>query len=170
MTASVSQIGPREVLTRIALGFISPISRLPTRPRLRSLSTRCTERMSERRNSSSFSTRSTPCAAAFSAVRFWLQAIAFMLKASPTRATALAHRGDDFGVGERAHDIVLVGERETLDRDLDATVLDRRPVRHLERDALIIIQNAEPHCWPPCPRMLKDVIARGAKQSRAAAN
>ena len=56
------QIGPREVLTRIALGFISPISRAPTRPRLRGLSTRCTERMSERRNSSSFSTRSTPCA------------------------------------------------------------------------------------------------------------
>src|SRR6266704_1444210 len=122
MTASVSQIGPREVLTRIALGFISPISRLPTRPRLRGLSTRCTERMSERRNSSSFSTRSTPCSAAFSAVRFWLQAVADAFG----ECRALAHRGDDLAVGERAHDVVLVGERKSLDRDLDPAIPDRR--------------------------------------------
>ena len=58
---------------------------------------------------------------------------------------ALAHCADDLAVGERAHHRVLIGESIALDGDLDAAAPDRRPVRHVERDALVIIENAEPH-------------------------
>jgi hypothetical protein len=37
-----------------------------------------------------------------------------------------------------------------LDGDFDAAAPDRRPVRHIERDTLVVIENAEPHlCVPP---------------------
>ncbi len=52
---------------------------------------------------------------------------------------ALAHRTDDLAVGERAHDIVLIGERKSLNRDLNAARPDRCPIRHVERDALVIV-------------------------------
>ena len=52
---------------------------------------------------------------------------------------ALAHRGDDLAVGQRAYDIVLIGERETLDRDLDAARPHPGPIGHGERDALVIV-------------------------------
>src|SRR5437763_2027405 len=58
---------------------------------------------------------------------------------------ALAHRRDNRAVGERAQDIIGIGEGKALHGDLDAAGADRRPIRHLERDALIIIENAEPH-------------------------
>src|SRR5579862_3284461 len=63
----------------------------------------------------------------------------------PRKRGALAHRRDDLAVGERAHHVILVGERKALDGDLDAARPHRRPIRHVERDALVIVQNAEPH-------------------------
>src|SRR5947208_5650258 len=58
---------------------------------------------------------------------------------------ALTHRRDDLAVGERAHDILGIGERKALYGDLDAAGAHRRPIRHTVRDALITIENAEPH-------------------------
>ena len=58
---------------------------------------------------------------------------------------ALAHRADNLAIGKRAHDIVLIGEREALDRDLDAARPNRRPIRHVERDALVIVKDADAH-------------------------
>jgi hypothetical protein len=49
-------IGPRDVLTSNAVGFISANSALPTRPRERSLSTRWMVKTSARLNNSSFDT------------------------------------------------------------------------------------------------------------------
>src|SRR5205814_6347724 len=66
---------------------------------------------------------------------------------------ALAHRRDNLAVGERAHDIIGIGERKALHGDLDAAGAHRRPIRHIERDALIIIENAEPHDVTPETRM-----------------
>src|SRR5947207_5092670 len=66
---------------------------------------------------------------------------------------ALTHRRDDLAVGERAHDILGIGERKALYGDLDAAGAHRRPIRHIERDALIIIENAEPHDVTPETRM-----------------
>ena len=62
----------------------------------------------------------------------------------------LAHCRDKLGIGERAHHRVLIGESMPLDGDFDAAAPDRRPVRHIERDTLVVIENAEPHrCVPP---------------------
>src|SRR4029077_20839293 len=45
------------------------------------------------------------------------------------------------------------GERKPLDRDLDAAVAQRRPVRHVECDALIIVEDADAHrLFLPCLR------------------
>src|ERR1700740_1408187 len=105
MIASVSQIGPREVLTRIALFFISPISRAPTRPRLRGLSTRCTDRMSARRNNLSFSTRSTAPARAEAA-----DGLAGDPVADPGLPAALAHKGVVLGDAPRGAEDEAPGE------------------------------------------------------------
>ena len=85
--ASPSTIGPRDVLMRIAVGFMSASSRAPTRLRVRGDRTVWMLMTSERRNSSSLSTRSAPWALARSGVRFSLQAITFMPMAVQTFAT-----------------------------------------------------------------------------------
>ncbi len=54
---------------------------------MRSLNTKCTETMSACRSNSSFDTSAAPTAAAFSAVRFWLQANTRMPNARPIFAT-----------------------------------------------------------------------------------
>src|SRR6476619_6368792 len=59
----------------------------PTRLRVRLLSTKWIVRMSACSNSWSFETRIAPAALADSGVMFWLQAIRFIPKALPTRAT-----------------------------------------------------------------------------------
>src|SRR6185503_15428504 len=81
------ECGPREVLTRVALGFIRPSSRAPMVPRLRALKTRCSVTTSLCARSASFSTRVAPHSAARAGVRLLLQAITFMPKAVPTLAT-----------------------------------------------------------------------------------
>ena len=58
---------------------------------------------------------------------------------------ALAHRRDELGIGERAHHRVLIGEGMALDGDFDAAAPYRRPVRHVECDTLVIVENAQPH-------------------------
>src|SRR4051795_4934448 len=62
-------MGPRLVLTRIAVGFISASSRSPIRSRVRSESCRWIVTTSAVASSSSFSTRRTPTSAARSAGR-----------------------------------------------------------------------------------------------------
>ena len=73
-SASSSTIGPRDVLTSTALGFIAASSRAPISPRVRSLRRRWMVTTSERASSSSLVTGSTPAARAASGSRFWLQA------------------------------------------------------------------------------------------------
>src|SRR6266849_7645906 len=59
----------------------------PTRPRVRLLNTKWIVRISARSNSWPLETRIAPAALAASGVMFWLQAIKFIPKALPTRAT-----------------------------------------------------------------------------------
>jgi hypothetical protein len=56
MRADSSTIGPRDVLISNAVGFISPSSAAPTRPRVRPLSTRWMVRTSARLKNSSLDT------------------------------------------------------------------------------------------------------------------
>jgi hypothetical protein len=72
----------------MAEGFIAASSDTPMMPRVRRLSTNSTDRMSDSANNSDLETARTPCSAARSGVRFWLQAMTSMSKASPTLATA----------------------------------------------------------------------------------
>src|SRR6266478_5725607 len=51
----------------------------------------------------------------------------------------------DFGNGVRAHHCVLIGEGVALDRDLDTAAPHRRPIRHIERHTLKIVENTKPH-------------------------
>src|SRR6266568_1765416 len=85
--ACSSTIGPRDALINRAVGFILSSSAAPTRPRVRLLNTKWIVRMSARSNSWSLETRIAPAALAASGVMFWLQAIRFIPKALPTRAT-----------------------------------------------------------------------------------
>jgi hypothetical protein len=87
MSACSSTIGPRDVLTSRAVGFMSASSAAPTRPRVRSLRMRWMVTISARRKSSSFVTISAPAAAAVFAVKFWLQAMIYMPNARPMLAT-----------------------------------------------------------------------------------
>src|SRR5260370_1198555 len=80
-------IGPRDALINRAVVFILSSSAAPTRPRVRSLNTKWIVRMSARSNRWSLDTRIAPAAVAASGVMFWLQAIRFIPKALPTRAT-----------------------------------------------------------------------------------
>src|SRR6202043_1624532 len=70
-----------------AVGFILSSSEAPTRPRVRLLKIKWIVRMSARSNSWSLDTRIAPAALAASGGMFWLQAIRFIPKALPTRAT-----------------------------------------------------------------------------------
>ncbi len=85
--AASSTIGPREVFTSNAVGFISASSAAPTIPVERSLSFMWMVSTSDEANSSSLVTWDAPASAAASGVRFWLQAMTVMPKASPMRAT-----------------------------------------------------------------------------------
>src|SRR5438105_3003639 len=85
--ACSSTIGPRDALINRAVGFILSSSAAPTRPRVRLLNTKWIVRISARSNSWSLETRIAPAALAASGVMFWLQAIRFIPKALPTRAT-----------------------------------------------------------------------------------
>src|SRR5215813_8217299 len=85
--ACSSTIGPRDALINQAVGFILSSSAAPTRPRVRLLNTKWIVRMSARANSWSLETRIAPAALAASGVMFWLQAIRFIPKALPIRAT-----------------------------------------------------------------------------------
>src|SRR5438309_7808390 len=85
--ACSSTIGPRDAWINRAVGFILSSSAAPTRPRVRLLNTKWIVRMSARSNSWSLETRIAPAALAASGVMFWLQAIRFIPKALPTRAT-----------------------------------------------------------------------------------
>src|SRR3989442_11951463 len=85
--ACSSTIGPRDALINRAVGFILSSSAAPTRPRVRLLNTKWIVRMSARSNSWSLETRIAPAALAASGVMFWLQAIKFIPKALPIRAT-----------------------------------------------------------------------------------
>src|ERR1700720_1529958 len=82
-----STIGPRDALINRAVGFILSSSADPTRPRVRLLNTKWIVRISARSNSWSLETRIAPAALAASGVMFWLQAIRFIPKALPIRAT-----------------------------------------------------------------------------------
>jgi len=73
-----STMGPREVLTSTAPGFMRASSAAPTRPLVRSESTRWMETKSEAASSSSLLTYRAPASAARSGVRFWLQATTSM--------------------------------------------------------------------------------------------
>jgi hypothetical protein len=85
--ACSSMIGPRDVLISRAVAFIRPSSAAPTKPRVRLLNTKWIVRMSARSNNWSLETRIAPAALAASGVMFWLQAIKFIPKALPIRAT-----------------------------------------------------------------------------------
>src|SRR2546425_2927231 len=85
--ACSSTIGPRDALINRAVGFILSSSAVLTRPRVRLLNTKWIVRMSARSNSWSLETRIAPAALAASGVMFWLQAIKFIPKALPIRAT-----------------------------------------------------------------------------------
>src|SRR6266853_693624 len=85
--ASSSTIGTRDALINRAVGFILSSSAAPIRPRVRLLNTKWIVRMSARSYSWSLETRIAPAAMAASDVMFWLQAIRFIPKALPTRAT-----------------------------------------------------------------------------------
>src|SRR5262249_9181951 len=61
---------------------------------------------------------------------------------------ALAHRRDDLGLREGTRGFILIGEGFTLDDDI-GTALERRPVRHIERHALVVVENAKPHVVSP---------------------
>jgi len=75
------------VLTSNAVGFISPSSAAPTKPRERSLSTRWMVKTSARLNNSSLDTYVAPACSAACGVRFVLHAMTSMPNALPTRAT-----------------------------------------------------------------------------------
>src|ERR1700738_1739700 len=51
----------------------------------------------------------------------------------------------DFGKGVRAHHRARIGEGMALDGDLDSAASHRGPIRHVERYALVIVEDAEPH-------------------------
>src|SRR5467141_3890313 len=85
--ACSSTIGPRDALINRAVGFILSSSAAPTRPRVRLLNTKWIVKMSARSNSWSLETRIAPAALAAPGVMFWLQAIRFIPKALPIRAT-----------------------------------------------------------------------------------
>src|SRR5580700_2968869 len=85
--ACSSTIGPRDALINQAVGFILFNSVAPTRPRVRLLKTKWIVRMSACSNNWSLETRIAPAALAASGVMFWLQAISFIPKAVPIRAT-----------------------------------------------------------------------------------
>ena len=87
INAASSTIGPRAVLTSSALGFIHSSAWASTRPRLRSLSTRCTDSTSACSNNCCLLTYVTPTCSARSAVRFSLQAITRMPNTWPNCAT-----------------------------------------------------------------------------------
>jgi hypothetical protein len=87
INACSSTIGPRDALINRAVGFILSSSAVPTSPRVRLLNTKWIVRMSARSNSWSLETRIAPAAVAASGVMFWLQAMRFIPKALPTRAT-----------------------------------------------------------------------------------
>ena len=87
ISAASSTMGPREVFTSVAVGFMRASSGRPTRWRVRSESTRWMLTTSAVAKSSSLSTRRAPCSAARSSVRLALQATTSMPKACPTRAT-----------------------------------------------------------------------------------
>ena len=79
----------RDVLMNRAVGFIRANSGAQLRPLVRRLRTRCIVMTSASRNSAGLSTRVAPAALAFASVRFWLQAITFIPKPMPIRATSL---------------------------------------------------------------------------------
>ncbi len=85
--ACSSTIGPREALINQAVGPILSSSAAPTRPRVRLLNTKWIVRISARSNNWSLETKIAPAALADSGVMFWLQAISFIPKAVPIRAT-----------------------------------------------------------------------------------
>jgi hypothetical protein len=85
--ACSTTIDPRDALINRAIGFILSSSAAPTRPRVRLLNTKWIVRMSAHSNSWSLETRIAPAALAASGVIFWLQAIKFIPKALPIRAT-----------------------------------------------------------------------------------
>ena len=87
--AASSTIGPRDVFTNLAFGFIRANSGAPIRPLVRPLRTRWTVTTSASRNSVCLSTRVAPAALAFTSVRFWLQAITFIPKATPMQDQVL---------------------------------------------------------------------------------
>src|SRR6202163_3898223 len=87
LKACSSTIGPRDALINRAVGFILCSSAAPTRPRVRLLNSKWIVRVAARSNSWSLETRIAPAALAASGVMFWLQAIRFIPKALPTRAT-----------------------------------------------------------------------------------
>jgi hypothetical protein len=73
-----STIGPRDVLIKRELGFISPSSAAPTSPLVRSLKIKWIVTTSAWLNSSSLETSFAPDAFAISGVRFWLRAMICM--------------------------------------------------------------------------------------------
>src|SRR5882672_11242672 len=96
VNAGSSTISPRDALINRAVGFILSSSAAPTRPRVRLLNTTWIVRMSARSNSWSLDTRIAPAAVAASGVMFWLQAIRFIPKALPIRATCDPMRPGQF--------------------------------------------------------------------------
>src|SRR5882762_1512275 len=109
INACSSTIGPRDALINRAVGFILSSSAAPTRPRVRSLNTKWIVRMSACSNSWSLDTRIAPAAVAASGVMFWLQAIRFIPKALPIRATCLLPAAASDGVVLR-HEMSCGGE------------------------------------------------------------
>jgi hypothetical protein len=87
ISACSSMMGPREVFTSLASGFMSANSSAPISPLVRLLSIRCTVRTSDRLNSSSLDTSSAPNDSARSRDKFSLHAMTFIPKAVPTAAT-----------------------------------------------------------------------------------
>src|SRR5215472_10709108 len=71
----------------------------------------------------------------------------------------LAHRCDELGIGERPHHRLFIGEGVALDGNLDSPIPYRRPIRHIERHALVIVENAEPHHRLPLLPRSYDAIA-----------
>ncbi len=86
-SAASSTIGPREVFTRYALGFIRPSSRAPIRWRDCSLSTTWIETISAVASSASRVTAATPTSRARASVRLRLQATTDMPNAVASVAT-----------------------------------------------------------------------------------
>src|ERR1700676_279471 len=138
--ACSSTIGPRDALINQAVGFILSSSAAPTRPRVRLLNTKWIVRMSARSNSWSLETRIAPAALAASDVMFWLQAIRFIPKALPTRATCdpirpSIKRQQPLNHGVRIGEVVLkYGDVRSI--------AEHRPIGALQRHILVIVQNS----------------------------